>query len=129
MGVAIREDGGTLGVFSPKKVEQTQTQIFRWCGCAHPSLSLPNFCLTCLFSMRTFSVLFSPHLFTSLFFLSILYLLLSHIQLGHEMAFDEQFDHFPAKVCFIEVVKLSSARCNLSHNSLFKSSHLKHAYF
>lgn len=22
MGVAIREDGGTLGVFSPKKVEQ-----------------------------------------------------------------------------------------------------------
>lgn len=23
MGVAIREDGGTLGVFSPKKVEQT----------------------------------------------------------------------------------------------------------
>ena len=23
MGVAIREDGGTLGVFSPKKVKQT----------------------------------------------------------------------------------------------------------
>lgn len=116
MGVAIREDGGTLGVFSPKKVEQTQTQIFRWCGCAHPSQSLPNFCLTCLFSMRTFSVLFfsPPHLFTSLFCLSILYLLLSHIQLGHEMT----FDHFPAKVCFIEVVKLSCARCNLSHNSL-----------
>lgn len=25
MGVAIREDGGTLGVFSPKKVGQNRT--------------------------------------------------------------------------------------------------------
>lgn len=43
MGVAIREDGGTLGVFSPKKVEQrldTSTDItdlrFPMGGDSHP---------------------------------------------------------------------------------------------
>ena len=44
MGVAIREDGGTLGVFSPKKVKQTQdastdidVKFPMGCGDAHSS--------------------------------------------------------------------------------------------
>lgn len=121
MGVAIREDGGTLGVFSPKKVEQsldTNTDVndlrFPIGGDTHHSSITSSFRMLS-FSMRTLPVpsLFFFHLFTLLFCLSTLcYLLPSHTQLSHEITFDEQFDHFPTnKVCLI-VVDFSRTRCN-----------------
>ncbi len=119
MGVAIREDGGTLGVFSPKKVEQTwytstdidgggDCQISRgwWCTPFHPSL--PHFCFPCYFFP------WEPSLYCHWFFSSVhfiilsvfplfVYLLPSHAQLSHESPFDEHFDCFPTtKVCLIE---------------------------
>lgn len=66
MGVAIREDGGTLGVFSPKKVEQsldTNTDVndlrFPMGGDAHHSSITSSFRMLS-FSMRTLPV---PSLF------------------------------------------------------------------
>lgn len=75
MGVAIREDGGTLGVFSPKKVEQsldTNTDVndlrFPMGGDAHHSSITSSFRMLS-FSMRTLPV-------PSLVFFSSIYLII-----------------------------------------------------
>lgn len=94
MGVAIREDGGTLGVFSPKKVKPTcERYVFPMGGDgAHASYFHENS------SYRSMLFLiYSLH-----HCLSTLYMFLSHTQLSHEGLLDEQFDCFPTKkVCLI----------------------------
>lgn len=120
MGVAIREDGGTLGVFSPKKVEHTEMSMssdFPLSGDVH-TLPLSHLCFCFFFFHENpcCTITGFSHLFTLLFCLSTLcYLLLSHKQLSHEITFQEHFDHYPTKkVCLIEVVGLSFTRCNPS---------------
>lgn len=102
MGVAIREDGGTLGVFSPKKVKQmsdVNTDIgdltFPVGGQAHPSIISALFLHVGLF--RETPPPPSPpfHFFSSHSLLCLS--TLSCTQLSHEMTFDEQFEHFPTK--------------------------------
>lgn len=50
MGVAIREDGGTLGVFSPKKVHETDIETNRFpVVCDTAAFSLPIFAFSIVF--------------------------------------------------------------------------------
>lgn len=110
--MAIREDGGTLGVFSPKKVQHihTYTDGSGGVNCVKHSNASP-FSHFCLFSFRGNCLLFccSSHQCCFFFFyhsviLSTHCLLLpSQTQLRHEQLFDEQFDCFSTKeVCLID---------------------------
>lgn len=99
MGVAIREDGGTLGVFSPKKVWQTGWErTVSTFPLVVKHILPPSLHFTSLsFSMRTLPGVF--FLYHSVF-LSTSYLLPSHTQLSDEGPFDKPFDCFATKkVC------------------------------
>lgn len=105
MGVAIREDGGTLGVFSPKKVGLLEKRENR--GYIQ-TLFRQNYVLYesgveiyvnhgPVFHVFLLSVVASPFSCYRHTCLRVLCVYSSHTQLSHDGPFDEQFDCLSAK--------------------------------